>query len=125
MEALSTQARKWQEYFIYFLFYSIIGWCYEIFLDVVIYQTGFVNRGFLFGPYCPVYGVGTLIFLFCLGSLQKKKILLGKLNITPILVFLGIIAITTGIELLASYLLDMTGGGQLWDYSEYAWNFQG
>ena len=63
-----------KKYFIYFVFFSIIGWCYEVFLEVFIYQWGFSNRGFLFGPYCPVYGFGALIFIILLSSLKKRKI---------------------------------------------------
>ena len=64
---------------LYFLFYSVLGWCYEVFLEVVVYRWGFSNRGFLFGPYCIVYGVGALLLLFTLGGLKKKKIRLGPL----------------------------------------------
>lgn len=49
-----------QKYFLCFVFYSVFGWCYEVFLEVVVYRWGFSNRGVLFGPYCPVYGVGAL-----------------------------------------------------------------
>ena len=71
--------------FLLFLAYAIIGWCYEVFLEVVIYQWGFSNRGFLFGPYCPVYGFGALLLLFCLNGISLKK-----KWYSPILVFLGI-----------------------------------
>ena len=54
-----------QEHFMYFMMYAIIGWLYEVFLEVVIYNWGFSNRGVLFGPYLPVYGVGALIFILC------------------------------------------------------------
>ena len=47
--------KKVQDYFLYFVFYSIIGWIYEVFLEVVVYRWGFSNRGALFGPYCIVY----------------------------------------------------------------------
>ena len=42
-----------QRYFLYFLLYSVLGWIYEVFLEVVVYRWGFTNRGVLFGPYCP------------------------------------------------------------------------
>ena len=75
--------KKLQEYFLYFMFYSIIGWCYEVFLEVVVYRWGFSNRGVLFGPYCVIYGFGALILIFSLSWLMKKKIRVWKLNITP------------------------------------------
>ena len=92
-----------KKYFIYFVLFSIIGWLYEVLLELFIYNNGFVNRGFLFGPYCPVYGFGAIIFILALKGLKKKKICVGKLNITPALVFVGIVAISTIVELITSY----------------------
>ena len=51
-------------YYLYFVLYSIIGWIYETFLEVVVYRWGFSPREYLYGPYCPIYGFGALIFLF-------------------------------------------------------------
>ena len=63
----SLSKSKWMEavqsYVLYFFFYSMLGWLYEVFLEVVVYRWGFTNRGVLLGPYCPVYGVGALVFL--------------------------------------------------------------
>lgn len=56
-EKLSYDNLKYVEYqkgFICFMLYSVFGWLYEVFLEVVVYQWGFTNRGVLFGPYCPV-----------------------------------------------------------------------
>lgn len=72
--------------FLCFFAYSALGWCYEVFLEVVVYNWGFSNRGFLFGPYCPVYGFGALLLIGLLSHLQCKKILLCRVNITPIFV---------------------------------------
>ena len=113
------------KYFICFMMYSIIGWCYEVFLEVVVYKWGFSNRGVLFGPYCPVYGFGALTFIFVLHKLKEKKIKVWKINITPLLVFLGIIFIATTMELVTSYILEVFRGEWLWDYTTYSYNFQG
>ena len=56
---------RFRTYFLYFMAYCIIGWLYEVFLEVVIYRWGFSNRGLLFGPYLPVYGTGALLILAC------------------------------------------------------------
>ena len=56
-----------------FVMYAIVGWIYETILEVIIYRTGFSNRGFLFGPYLPVYGVGALLFLVMLYPIKKEK----------------------------------------------------
>ena len=50
--------RKVRQYYLYFMMYSVIGWLYEVFLEVVVYRWGFSNRGVLYGPYCLIYGVG-------------------------------------------------------------------
>ena len=117
--------KKFAEYYLYFMMYSIIGWIYEVFLEVVVYRWGFSNRGVLFGPYCIIYGVGALILIFSLGGLQKKRLYLGKVLVTPVLVFIGIVVITTVVELIASYIMEFTQGGWQWDYTRFAFNFEG
>ncbi len=117
--------KKVQDYFLYFMFYSIIGWIYEVFLEVVVYRWGFSNRGVLFGPYCVVYGFGAVILLLTLSGLMKQKRKLGSVNITPVLVFVGIVVITTVIELIASYIMEFTMGEWMWDYTRFSFNFQG
>lgn len=59
-------------YVVYFFLYCVIGWLYEVFLEVVVYRWGFSNRGVLFGPWLPVYGFGALIFLFFIYPLIKN-----------------------------------------------------
>ena len=117
--------RKIEEYFLYFILYSMIGWFYEVFLEVVVYRWGFSNRGVLFGPYCIVYGFGALLLIFLLTRLKKKKIKIKKVNITPILVFIGIVVITTLVELIASYIMEFTRGEWLWDHTRFNFNFEG
>lgn len=114
-----------EKYFIYFMFYSIIGWIYEVVLEVFIYRWGFSNRGTLFGPYCIIYGVGALAFILCLKKLKEKKIRVCKISITPIIVFLGIVAVATGMELIGSYIMEWTTGSWMWNYERFSFNFQG
>lgn len=117
--------KKIPEYYFYFMLYSVIGWIYEVFLEVVVYRWGFSNRGVLFGPYCIIYGFGALLLIFSLGALKEKRIYLGKVPVTPLLVFLGIVIITTVVELIGSYVMEFTTGGWLWDYRRFAFNFEG
>ena len=117
--------RTVSEYLIYFMMYSVIGWIYEVFLEVVVYRWGFSNRGVLFGPYCVIYGFGALILILSLSWLQKRRIYAGRLLITPLLVFIGIVVITTVVELICSYIMEFTTGGWLWDYRRFAFNFEG
>lgn len=121
----SEKVKAVENYFLFFLMYGVLGWLYEVFLEVVVYQWGFSNRGFLFGPYLPVYGFGALTFILCLRKLKEKELKFRNINLTPLLVFLGVVMITTLMELVTSYIMEWTAGGWLWDYHAYPWNFQG
>lgn len=114
-----------EKYFMYFMMYSVIGWLYEVFLEVVVYGWGFRNRGVLFGPWLPIYGTGALVFILCLRRLKAKRICIGRINITPVLVFFGIMFIATAIELAGSYIMEYTSGDWMWNYERYAFDFEG
>lgn len=104
----------------------MIGWIYEVVLEVFIYKWGFSNRGVLFGPYCPVYGFGVLAFLFTIYPLIKDKSWKKKLIYIP-LVFLGCMFVATTIELITSYICEFFMGSWPWQtYArDYAYHFQG
>ena len=115
-----------QAYVLYFFFYSVLGWLYEVFLEVVVYRWGFTNRGVLLGPYCPVYGVGALVFLLCFSRLMAKREPAWLRRVKPVLVFLGCMITATAIELVTSYILESLTGAWPWQtYRDYAINFQG
>ena len=57
-----------------FILYAFIGWIYEVILEFY-YGNGFVNRGFLFGPYLPVYGFGALLILLLLYKFSMSHFL--------------------------------------------------
>lgn len=110
---------------LYFVFYSVFGWCYEVFLEVFVYHWGFTNRGVLFGPYCPVYGFGALAFLILIYPLIKDRPLKERLVRIP-LVFILSLLIATSLELATSYILEAVTGSWPWQtYKSYAVNFQG
>ena len=117
--------RKTEFIFLCFFAYSVLGWCYEVFLEVVVYRWEFSNRGFLLGPYCPVYGFGAQLLIGLLRRFQYKKMVFCKVNLTPIFIFLMIMGITTAVELGTSYLLEAIVGKWLWDYTSYFINFEG
>lgn len=121
----STRAAQLQAGFLYFWVYAALGWVYEVFLEVVVYRWGFSNRGFLFGPYLPVYGVGALLILAFLRGLSRRQWRVGRVNLMPAVVFVAVVALTTVVELIASYLLEWTTGGWLWDYTRYTIQWQG
>ena len=115
---------KVKKYFLLFLMYAIIGWCYEVFLEVFVYNWGFSNRGVLFGPYLPVYGFGALAFIFCLERFLENKTFKQKLLMMP-LIFLGCMIVATLIELATSYICEYFTGSWPWQtYADYKYNFE-
>ena len=117
-------SKKLKLYFFSFMLYAFIGWIYEVILEFY-YGNGFVNRGFLFGPYLPVYGFGALLIIFAIQSFSKKKIKVKNICITPILVFILIFLLTSVVEYITGTILDVFWGKRLWDYSNYFMNING
>ena len=117
---------KFKQMFLCFIFYSVLGWVYEVFLEVFVYKWGFSNRGVLFGPYCPVYGFGAIIIIKLFGEKIKGKCGIKNYIKDSIYVFLACGAIATLIELAASYMLEFFTGSWPWQtYVDYAINFEG
>ena len=108
-----------------FLAYCFIGWVYEVIWEFKV-GNGFVNRGFLNGPYLPIYGFGVLTLLLILNKLLKTKIKLFKrINITPVLVFISILIIVSAIEFMTSVGMEAIFHKRWWDYSYDKFNIDG
>ncbi|MBE6157178.1 MAG: hypothetical protein E7160_00055 [Firmicutes bacterium] len=115
---------KISPYIIYFMLYAMIGWLYEVFLEVVVYKWGFSNRGVLFGPWLPVYGFGALLFIFVVYRLIKGKPLKTKIIMIPVVFILCMLSATL-LELMTSYLCEFFLGSWPWQtYKDYKYNFQ-
>ena len=98
----------------FFFVYAFLGWCAEV--GYAATKTGkFVNRGFLNGPWCPVYGFGVVIVLGCLEPLS------GNLP----LLFLGSVALTSALEWLTGFALEKLFHQRWWDYSDEPFNLTG
>lgn len=124
MQAKNEKKYDWVKLFYLFLSGGLVGWIYEVTLGF-IYGHGFVNRGYLSGPYLPIYGFGLLLLYLLLQGLIKKTIVIKGIKITPILVFLGIVMITTCLELIVGYVLLEKFALRLWDYRTYWMNYMG
>ena len=122
---LEKEKRDWKIYFLCFLVFCFIGWIYEVLVFYFELGYGFVNRGFLFGPWLPVYGVGGMMIILSMQKWKVRKIKLGRVNLTPLLCFVSIVLLCTAVELFTSYLMEFVTGSWLWDYTEYGPNFQG
>lgn len=103
----------YQVVFLLFI-YSFLGWCLE-----VIYATTkngkFVNRGFLNGPVCPIYGFGAVIVLLLLQSFLDNTIIL----------FFASIILTSTLEFLTGLILEKFLHKKWWDYSNEPFNIKG
>lgn len=105
-----------------FFIMCIIGWIYETVLEVFVYHWGFSNRGLLFGPWLPIYGVGGLLYVGSCYPIVKSGF---NVFIKIIGVFYITMLIATTVELVATYILEAVRGGWPWDYTNYGINFQG
>ena len=101
----------------YFLVYCFFGWVYEsVWCCMIYHRRGFINRGFLFGPWLPIYGIGFFIILGIFKLLKVKK---------PLWVFVVGTLVAVAAELIASYIIDAIVGTPMWDYTGYFMNFDG
>ena len=119
--------RSCDEWALCFIIFSVIGWCYEVAILYFELHQGFVNRGFLYGPWLPIYGFGGVFILLIFEKIREKKLAIGKISFTPLVCFLLICLLTTVLELGGSYLVEHFVGHTLWDYRGmgYGPTFQG
>ena len=104
----------------YFVIYSFAGWTIEVVFHAVSLGK-VINRGFLNGPVCPVYGFGVLSVFALTGSIDTSGA--GKMN--PALLFLLGMIFATLVELIAGWMLDRLFHARWWDYSNRPLNFHG
>lgn len=101
-------------YFLLFLIYSFCGWTLEV-IGKFIEKRRFINRGFLIGPYCPIYGFGALAITFLL----KRYINDGFTLFIMAILVCGIL------EYLTSYFMERIFHARWWDYSTKKFNING
>lgn len=109
-----------------FIFFAVCGWIYEVIWTY--FDDGvWTNRGYLFGPWLPIYGFGGMLIYGIFRKQIKKPVYIGKLNVRFLLLFVDICLITTVVELAATYIIELAGTPftVLWDYSDHFLNFQG
>lgn len=101
-------------YFLYFIIYSFIGWSMEVICKLFELKK-FVNRGFLIGPICPIYGYGVLGII----------LLIGRDTSDILAVFLKSILICSVLEYFTSYIMEKLFKARWWDYSRRKFNING
>ena len=102
------------ESYMMFFIYSFVGWVVEV-IYYGITEGKFVNRGFLAGPLCPVYGLGFYAAIWIFEPLSGNFLI----------IFFGMAAACTIVELIAGVILYHAFHMRWWDYSEYKLNFRG
>lgn len=101
-------------YFLLFIIYSFIGWVIEVF-NCLLGESKIINRGFLVGPYCPIYGFTSIIMIFYLTQYKD--------NIFT--VFLLAFIICSFLEYITSYVMEKLFNARWWDYKNHKFNLNG
>lgn len=101
-------------YFLLFIIYAVIGWCMEVICKLIQYKK-FVDRGFLIGPYCPIYGVGALLITFFLNKYVQD----------PVVLFVMAVVVCGILEYLTSYFMEKIYHARWRDYSSKKFNING
>ena len=97
-----------------FFVYGFLGWCTEV-AYAAAKQGKFVNRGFLNGPICPVYGIGVGVVVQFLTPVENNLVLL----------YISSTILVTVIEGITGFLLEKIFHNKWWDYSEQPLNIGG
>ncbi len=101
--------------FLVFVVYSFIGWLSEVAYCYLIVERKLVNRGFLHGPLCPIYGFGALIVIYLLAPFRGNLAILFAMSVIW----------TTVLEYLTSWALEAVFSTKWWDYSDRRFNLHG
>ncbi len=97
-----------------FFIYSLVGWCVEV-CFAAVHHRKFVNRGFVNGPLCPIYGFGAILLMLFLPDLTSNVFFL----------FLGGAILSTTLEYITGIALEKIFHQKLWSYSKIRYNIGG
>ena len=105
---------EFRNLFLLFMIYSVIGWIVEG-INICLYTKKIVNRGFLIGPYCPIYGFAAVIMTSIFHDAQDD--LFG--------IFAKTMIVCSLLEYVTSYIMEKLFRKRWWDYSHYKYNLNG
>lgn len=107
-------ARIIATWFLYYVVYSVAGYLLEI-SHLTNPKKAFENRGFLFGPYCPIYGLGAVVIIAAT----------HKVSMNPFFTYFVSMIVCTSLEYVTSFLMEKLFKMRWWDYSNYPYNLNG
>lgn len=99
---------------LYFFVYGFLGWCTEV-AFAACKERKFVNRGFLNGPICPIYGIGVGIVVQFLTPYKENLVLL----------YMASVVMVTALEWVTGFILEKIFHNKWWDYSKMPLNLNG
>ncbi|MFQ7354980.1 MAG: putative ABC transporter permease [Coprococcus phoceensis] len=99
---------------LYFFVYGFLGWCTEV-AFAACKERKFVNRGFLNGPICPIYGIGVGIVVQFLTPYKENLVLL----------YIASVVMVTALEWVTGFILEKIFHNKWWDYSKMPLNLNG
>ncbi len=102
------------ELFLWFFFYSLLGWLYESIICSIFGERRFINRGFLLGPYCPIYGTGAILCWLVLRD-----------NTNIFAVFAVAAVLCCAVEYITSFCMERVFHAKWWDYSNMPFQLHG
>lgn len=114
IETKERRINTFQFYLLYFFVFSFLGWLMETIYSFIVIGH-FTERGFLYGPICPIYGYGALILIIFLSKYKNKSL---KLFISSAIIF-------SIFEYFVSYLLEALFNSFWWDYTNDFFNLNG
>lgn len=97
----------------YFIIYSFLGWCLESIYKTIIFKKA-TNSGFLYGPFCPMYGLGAILM-----------ILISSVSNNIFVIFILGFVVFTVWEYIVAVILEKAFKTKYWDYSNSKFNIQG
>lgn len=100
-----------------FFLFSCLGWVMEVTLKYIQFHR-FINRGFLIGPYCPIYGWGVVTVTLVVGGLAVRQGTLGE-------TFLAGMVLCGALEYFTSWYMEKRFHARWWDYSQKPMNLHG
>lgn len=115
MQVLPVYEMSFKMVFLIFIIFSFVGWLSEVLYVGIFFEHRFVNRGFLHGPICPIYGLGGLTILLLPEPLYS--------TCTPL--FCASMVLCTVVEYISSWILEKLFHTRWWDYSRYKINIHG